>query len=100
MMDTWGGWELFQQLLVTLKGIADKHKVSVANVAVRYVLDSPAVAGVIIGARLGVAEHIKDNAKVFDLAFDSEDNGQLETVLDQSADLYQLIGDCGDEYRR
>jgi aryl-alcohol dehydrogenase-like predicted oxidoreductase len=100
MIDAWGGWELFQQLLVTLKGIADSKGASIANVAVRYVLDRPAVAGVIAGARLGLAEHRADNARAFDIQLDDEDLGQIESVLSHSRDLYQLIGDCGDEYRR
>lgn len=49
MIDGWGGWGLFQELLKDLKAIADKHKCSIANVATRYILDKPAVAGVIIG---------------------------------------------------
>lgn len=53
-----------------------------------------------IGARLGVTEHIKDNARVFEFKLDSEDYARLESVFNQSRDLCQLIGDCGDEYRR
>ena len=100
MVDAWGGWDLFQQLLTVLRGVADRHSVSIANVAVRYVLDRPAVAGVIVGARLGVAEHISDNARVFDISLDTDDLQAIEVVLSQSRDLYRLIGDCGDEYRR
>ena len=55
MIDAWGGWQLFQQLLTVLRGIADKRRVTIANVAERYILEKPAVAGVIIGARLGVS---------------------------------------------
>ena len=29
-----------------------------------------------------------------------EDRSRIETVLNKSQDLYRLIGDCGDEYRR
>jgi aryl-alcohol dehydrogenase-like predicted oxidoreductase len=100
MVDGWGGWDLLQELLRVLKQIADKHGVSVANVAVRYILDRPAVAGVIIGVRLGVTEHRADNARVFDFTFDPEDHERMHAVLDKSHDLYRLIGDCGDEYRR
>ena len=100
MIDAWGGWGLFQQLLSTLRTIADKHEASIANVAVCYVLDRPAVAGVIVGARLGVAEHITDNTRVFSVQLDSEDLQAVEAVLAQSRDLYRIIGDCGDEYRR
>ena len=100
MIDAWGGWGLFQQLLSALRAVADKHDASIANVAVRYILDRPAVAGVIVGARLGVAEHIADNARVFGIQLDADDLEAIEAVLAQSRDLYRLIGDCGDEYRR
>jgi aryl-alcohol dehydrogenase-like predicted oxidoreductase len=55
---------LFQELLAVLKQTADKHRVSIANAGVRYVLERPAVAGVIVGTRLGVAQHLDDNARV------------------------------------
>ncbi len=100
MIDAWGGWALFQQLLAALRAIADKHGVSIANVAVRYILDQPAVAGVIIGARLGVAEHIAANARAFAFQPDAADLANIAAVLANSRDLYQIIGDCGDEYRR
>ena len=100
MVDAWGGWDLFQQLLSVLRAVADKHDATIANVAVRCILDRPAVAGVIVGARLGVAEHIADNARVFDIHLDTDDLQAIESVLAQSRDLYRLIGDCGDEYRR
>jgi aryl-alcohol dehydrogenase-like predicted oxidoreductase len=100
MIDSWGGWKLFQELLSTLKEIADKHSVTIPNVAVRYILDKPTVAGVIVGARLGVSEHIEDNARVFNFTLDAEDLNLINSVASKSRDLYQLIGDCGDEYRR
>ena len=100
MIDAWGGWDLFQQLLTVLRSVADKHGMSIANVAVRYVLDRPVVAGVIVGARLGVAEHISDNARIFNFNLDDEDLEFIESALAQSRDLYRIIGDCGDEYRR
>ena len=99
MVDRWGGWDLFQELLMILKQIASKHGVSVANVAVRYILDRPMVAGVIIGARLGVSDHRLDNTRVFDFKLDTDDSSLIETILNKSHDLYSLIGDCGDEYR-
>jgi aryl-alcohol dehydrogenase-like predicted oxidoreductase len=100
MVDAWGGWSLFQELLSVLQEIAQKHAVNISNVAVRYILDQPAVAGAIVGARLGVSEHIEDNARVFDLILDAEDERRMNAIAQQSRDLYQVIGDCGDEYRR
>jgi len=100
MVDTWGGWSLFQALLAVLQQIAVKHDVSIANVAVRYILSQPTVAGAIVGTRLGVSTHIENNARVFTLNLDADDLGQIEAVLERSQNLLQLIGDCGDEYRR
>lgn len=100
MIDAWGGWSLFQELLAVLKQIADKHGVSIPNVAVRYILDKPTVAGVIVGARLSVSQHFDDNARVFNFAIDAEDEARIDAVVGKSRNLYQLIGDCGDEYRR
>jgi aryl-alcohol dehydrogenase-like predicted oxidoreductase len=100
MLDLWGGWKLFQELLSILKEIAIKHNnVSIANIATRYILDKPAVAGVIIGARLGIAEHRQDNINVFHLRLDREDLEQIEAVMARSHNLFEIIGDCGDEYR-
>ena len=99
MIEAWGGWSLFQELLGAVKQVADRHGLSIANVAVRAILDRPAVAGVIVGARLGVTEHMAENARVFGLELDSADRAKLDAVIAKSRDLAKLIGDCGDEYR-
>jgi aryl-alcohol dehydrogenase-like predicted oxidoreductase len=99
MVDTWGGWELFQELLSVLSDIAQKHGASIANIATRYILDKPAAAGVIIGARLGISDHRDDNAHVFGFRLDGDDDGSIEDVCKKSTDLFEKIGDCGDEYR-
>ena len=99
MIDAWGGWILFQELLVVLDEIAKKHHVSIANVAAKFVLDEPAVAGVIIGVRLGIAEHMSDNARLFSINFDKGDKEKIISVTSRSQDLFSSIGDCGDEYR-
>jgi aryl-alcohol dehydrogenase-like predicted oxidoreductase len=99
MVDAWGGWSLFQDLLSTLKKIAQDHGVSIANVATRYILDKPAVAGVIIGARLGITDHRDDNARVFGFKLSRDDTSRIEETCRQSNNLFETIGDCGDEYR-
>ncbi|MBI2110901.1 MAG: aldo/keto reductase [Nitrosarchaeum sp.] len=99
MIDAWGGWKLFQELLHVLSQIAKKHDSSIANVSAKFILDKPTVAGVIIGARLGISEHRQDNAKVFDLQLDSQDHAMISSVTGKSNDLFDIIGDCGDEYR-
>ncbi|EMT71677.1 hypothetical protein FOC4_g10010191 [Fusarium odoratissimum] len=53
MICSWGGWDLFQELLSVLRTIATKHKVNISNIATRWVLDYfPYVGAVIIGARI------------------------------------------------
>ena len=99
MIDAWGGWNLFQELLVNLNRIAQKHGVSIANVATRYILDKPGVGGVIIGVRLGIADHISNNLQVFNLTLDKSDINDIENVCIKSDNLFEKIGDCGDEYR-
>lgn len=100
MIDLWGGWNLFQQLLNVLHRIATDHDVSIANVAVAAILERPAVAGVIVGARLSIREHRHETARVFQVALTDADRHALAEVQAQGRDLLRRIGDCGDEYRR
>lgn len=99
MVDAWGGWELFQKLLVVLDDVAKKHQTKIPAVATRYILDKPCVSGVIIGARLGVSDHARENLAAFDLTLDSVDLDRLDEFSSTCNDLYGMIGDCGDEYR-
>jgi aryl-alcohol dehydrogenase-like predicted oxidoreductase len=79
IIEDFGGWSLFQDLLATLQGIGRKHGVSLTAVATRWVLDRPGVAGAIIGARY--AEHLPDNLAVFRFALDAEDRAAIDAVL-------------------
>jgi aryl-alcohol dehydrogenase-like predicted oxidoreductase len=99
MIDAWGGWNLFQELLSTLKRIAQKYNVSIANVAIRYILDKSTVAGVIIGVRLGIVDHRNNNMQVFNFSLDKTDCDAIDAVCTKSNNLFEIIGDCGDEYR-
>ncbi len=92
-----GGWKVFQETLDVLDSIARKHGVSIANVATRWILDQPAVAAVIVGARLGQSEHRSDNARVFGFRLDEADGASISAL---SSQLSPILGDCGDEYRR
>jgi len=96
-IDAAGGWDVFQALLETLDSIARKYNVGIANIASKYMLDQPAVGGVIIGARLGKSEHIHDNEKLFEFEMDEESKKQIAQAL---ASLTTIPGDCGDEYRK
>jgi len=92
-----GGWDALQRLLRALHGIAERHRVSIANVASRWVLEQPAVGGVIIGARLGTSAHVDDNRRLFAFALSAQDRAEIEAV---TATMPMIPGDCGDEYRK
>lgn len=92
-----GGWELFQQLLSVLKKVAKKYQVSIANIASRYILEQPAVGGVIIGARLGESEHLSSNLRLFQFTLDEDSKTRIGNALQK---LKPIPGDCGDEYRK
>ncbi len=96
-IDTIGGWDAFQAVLRAAADIAGRHGVSISNVATRWVLENPAVAGVIIGARLGEREHRADNARLFSFALDDQDRARLDEAF---AATTPVPGDCGDEYRK
>lgn len=92
-----GGWTAFQELLRATRDVAERHGVSMANVACRWVLEQPAVAAVIVGARLGRSAHLADNLRVFSFTLDDEDRARLVPALEG---LGGPPGDSGDEYRK
>ncbi|KAK8111036.1 uncharacterized protein PG998_007493 [Apiospora kogelbergensis] len=101
MIRSWGNWALFQELLTTLKAIGTKHKVSISNVATRWVLDFPYVGAVIVGARMGISEHTEENIASLGWSLDDEDQDAIELLLQKSKrhELFETMGDCGGEYR-
>ena len=101
MILNWGTWPEFQNLLRSLKHIADKHQVEISNVAARWVLDNPEVGSVIVGTRLGVSNNSESNLKVFSFKLDETDNRQLELIAlgARTETMYEKLGDCGHEYR-
>jgi aryl-alcohol dehydrogenase-like predicted oxidoreductase/enamine deaminase RidA (YjgF/YER057c/UK114 family) len=95
-IDAAGGWARFQGVLAVVRDVARRLDVSMANVACRYVLEAPAVGGVIVGARLGRSEHIGDTTRLFDFELDGRSRSELEEA---ASALDAIPGDCGDEYR-
>lgn len=96
-IDTAGGWDSYQNLLKAAKNVADKHGVSIANIASRFVLENSNVAAVIVGARLGERNHIADNKKVLAVDLSAED---IATIKEAQKKLLPIPGNCGDEYRK
>jgi aryl-alcohol dehydrogenase-like predicted oxidoreductase len=79
IIDECGGWDYFQALLRVLQLTAAKHHAGIGAVAIRWVLDQPGVAGVIVGARH--AAHLADTLASLSVSLDAEDRERLAAVL-------------------
>ena len=102
IIDDFGGWELFQQLLATLDRIAVKHRCDIATVASRAVLNRDHVAAIIVGATN--AAHLGANRKIADLQLDAADAQAIQAVLRQrqgpSGDVYSIERDRNGRHGR
>ena len=81
IIDEFGGWDLFQELLNVLNEVAQRHEVTLSAVASRWVLDQPQVGGVIIGAR--TAARLAETLAIFEFELDGQDLERLGSVLDR-----------------
>lgn len=79
VIDEFGGWGAFQALLRLLSDIGRRHGVGIATVATRWVLEQPAVAAAIVGARY--ADHIEPMLAVFRLQLDRADLAAIDDIL-------------------
>jgi enamine deaminase RidA (YjgF/YER057c/UK114 family) len=92
-----GGWSALQRLLGALDKHAKRLGVSMTNVACRYMLEQPAVGGIIVGARLGERTHVDDTLRLFGFSLDAACRDEIREVL---GTMRAIPGDCGDEYRK
>ena len=60
-------------------------------------LDQAHVAGIILGARLGVSNHVEENKEIFQLELTQKDK---EDIHNSISSLSPIPGNCGDEYRK
>ena len=90
IIDDFGGWALFQQILRACRRVADRHGVDIATIASRFVLDRPGVAAVIVGARN--AAHAAANAQIGEVRVTGADRADIEAVL------ARRTGPAGDTY--
>lgn len=79
IIDEFGGWSLFQELLSVLNAVAERHNVGLANVALRAMLDRDDLAATILGARY--AHHLENNLKAFAFSLSETDKDELAAVL-------------------
>jgi aryl-alcohol dehydrogenase-like predicted oxidoreductase len=81
-----GDWKLVQELLQTLDVIAKEVRASgrcaqatIANVAQRFILQTPAVASVLIGVRN--QDHIAENLRTHSFMLNSDEVNTIEKVV-------------------
>ena len=90
IIDDFGGWALFQELLRALRAVADRHGCDIATVATRVVLDRPNVAAAIVGATN--ASHLDAHRDVGGLRLDAADLARIDAVTARRQ------GPIGDSY--
>ncbi len=89
VIDDFGGWPLFQELLRALAALAAKHETDIATIAAGAMLDRPAVAAVVIGAIN--CDHLMRNTQISSIALDAADRAALDTILRRATGP---LGDC------
>jgi len=90
IIEEYGGWDAYQELLRALDTVARRHATSIGAVAIRWVLDQPGVAGVIVGARH--ARHLPATLAAASLALDEGDRADIARAHERAA------GPAGDVY--
>jgi aryl-alcohol dehydrogenase-like predicted oxidoreductase len=95
IIDDFGGWELFQNLLQALAVIARAHGSDIASVASRIVLDRAQVAAVIVGAVN--TSHLNAHQQIGALSFSASELSLLSAITARRrgplGDIYALERD-------
>jgi aryl-alcohol dehydrogenase-like predicted oxidoreductase len=95
IIEEFGGWPLFQELLAALAHIASRHGCDIATVAARAVLDLPGVLAAIVGATN--TAHLGQHARIGDVTLDDDDRRRIAAVTARRAgpkgDVYELERD-------
>ena len=89
IIEEFGGWSMYQELLAALASVARRHGVSSTAVALRWVLDRPGVATAIVGARTDA--HLADLLTVETFSLDATD---LDAIAAVTAKARGPQGDC------
>jgi aryl-alcohol dehydrogenase-like predicted oxidoreductase len=79
IIEEFGGWRLFQELLSALRAVANRHEVDIATIALRATLDNPDIAATIIGARY--ANRLPQTLRAFEIELTDQDRRMLENIL-------------------
>jgi aryl-alcohol dehydrogenase-like predicted oxidoreductase len=92
IIEDFGGWDLFQELLKVLEKIAKNHQTDIATISSAWSLQRPGVKGVIVGARN--ISHLENNLAIPNLIFTPEELAAIDQILAQSTgptgEVYEL----------
>ena len=95
IIDDFGGWALFQELLAELRRIAVERDTDIATVATRCILDRGQVAAAIVGAVN--ASHLEAHARIGVLHLSPQDLAAIAGVTERRSgpqgDIYELERD-------
>jgi aryl-alcohol dehydrogenase-like predicted oxidoreductase len=102
IIEEFGDWPLFQELLATLKRIGDRHGCDVATVATRAIIDRQGVGAAIVGATN--AAHLAAHERIGALVLDDADRAAIAAVTARrggpAGDVYTLERDRDGKHGR
>lgn len=79
IIEEFGGWNLFQELLATLAPIAQNHGTDIGAIASAWTLQQPGVKAVIVGARN--QSHQKSNLQIPTIKFSAHELAAIDAIL-------------------
>jgi len=78
LIDTGGGWKRFQHLLTTLRAVANRYNLSVAQVAHRWAMQCGPGQAILFGAT--TADRLKETLAVFEISLNDNDLAEIEAA--------------------
>ncbi len=82
IIEEFGGWALFQELLAVLRSVADRHQTDISTIALGTALDSSDIDAVIVGARY--ANRIPRTLRAIELRLSDGDRDEIDAVRSRS----------------
>ncbi|KAA8495486.1 putative oxidoreductase YdjG [Porphyridium purpureum] len=98
-LQRWGPWSRFQELLFQLKHLGEKYGCSAEQVAMKWALDQRNVGAIVVGSRFGYRNYIHDKEATLRVRLTDADTEILEYCAKLGNDLFDVFGDCGNEFR-
>ncbi len=82
IIDDFGGWELFQELLVCLHQIALAHQTDIATISSAFTLGRRGVSAVIVGARN--LDHLQNNLLIPSIILSATEVAAIENIISKA----------------